>query len=181
MSADDESKGEGLPDTATKGGRKRAASNGAKGEEAQAKPDSKNGDEKPQEEKSLRRDEPDRVLARRAVEIAEAGGAGLGSSITAPQAKLVQERLGDKPIDRFKPATAAQLQAYAQSGKGTGRSDLPEEGLAKLREFCRETGSRRIWPRKVAALALACDELRTGRARPGTTRAKEPAAEAAQS
>lgn len=118
-------------------------------------------------------DDPMRVLARRAVEIAEAGGASLGSAITAPQAQLIKDRLGGNPSEKFAPATLAQLQAYAQGGRGEHRTDIPAEAVEKLRTFSRESGSRRIWPRKVAAMVLALDEQRTGRARPGTKKKAE--------
>lgn len=112
--------------------------------------------------------DPARALARRAVEIAEAQGSKLGSAITGPQAALIKERLGSKPNDKFAPATLQQLQEYAQGGRSRGRDDLPGEALQKLRDFCKATESRRIWPRKVAAMVLALDEQTTGRARPNT-------------
>lgn len=124
-------------------------------------------------------DDPMRVLARRAVEIAESGGADLGSAVTAPQAQLIKDRLGGDPVGKFKPATQSQLLAYAQGGRGSGRSDLPDESLTKLRDFCRQTGSRRIWPRKVAAVALAIHEEKSGRTIPGTKKEKEAAPAAA--
>jgi hypothetical protein len=112
--------------------------------------------------------DPMRVLAHRAVEIAEAGGAKLGSAITAPQAQLIAERLGSEPGKAFEPATLQQLQHYAQGGKGAGRDEIPGEALAKIRAFCKATESRRIWPRKVAAMVLALHEQQTGHVRPNT-------------
>lgn len=117
--------------------------------------------------------DPSRVLAHRAVEIAEAAGNKLGSAITAPQAKLIEDRIGPKPDEKFAPATMKQLQDYAQGGKGTGRDGIPGEALIKIRDFCKATESRRIWPRKVAALVLALEEKRTGHVRPNTKAKKE--------
>jgi hypothetical protein len=120
-------------------------------------------------------DDPVRVLARRAIEIAEAGGAPLGSSITAPQAQIIKDRLGPKPGEKFPPASLHQLQEYAQGGHGTHRDGVPPEAIEKIRAFCRATESRRIWPRKVAAMVLALEEQRTGHVRPNTKRkAPEP-------
>lgn len=122
-------------------------------------------------------DDPTRKLARRAVEIAEAKGATLGSAITGPQAELIKSRLGSDPTKTFAPATLQQLQDYAQGGKGAGRDGIDKEAIEKIRTFCRQAGSRRIWPRKVAAMVIAVEEERTGRTRPGTKAAasKEPA------
>lgn len=117
--------------------------------------------------------DPSRVLAHRAVEIAEAGGNKLGSAITAPQAKLIEDRIGSAPGEKFAPATLKQLQDYAQGGKGSGRDGIPGEALMKIRDFCKATESRRIWPRKVAAMVLALEEKRTGHVRPNTKAKKE--------
>jgi hypothetical protein len=130
-----------------------------------------NEKEKEKDEKAPERQvDPMRALAKRAVEIAEAAGASLGSAVTATQADMITNKIGSaEPGKRFAPATLAQLQGYAQGGRGAGRTDIPAEGVEKLRTFCRELGSRRIWPRKVAAVVLALEEQRTGRRRPGTT------------
>lgn len=137
---------------------------GAKPAEKGAKPiEKKESAPKRVDEKPPKKDEPMRVLARRAVQIAEAGGASMGSAVTAPQAEVVAKTLGKAPLAPFAPATVEQLLAYAQGGKGTGRTDMPDDAKAKLRDFCRDTGSRRIWPRKVAALALAIHEQQTGK------------------
>jgi hypothetical protein len=109
-------------------------------------------------------DDPMRVLARRAVEIAESAGAGIGSAVTAPQAALIKERLGGDPLGKFAPAKIEGMLAYAQGGRGTGRDQLDAEVIEKLRTFSRESGSRRIWPRKVAAMVVALEEQRQGTA-----------------
>ena len=134
--------------------------------------DAQNKGGEPREGRKM--DDPMRVLARRAVEIAESGGADLGSAVTAPQAQLIKDRLGGDPMGKFKPATQAQMLGYAQGGRGSGRSELPDEALSKLRDFCRQTGSRRIWPRKVAAVALALHEEKSGKTIPHTKKEAVP-------
>lgn len=185
-----EEKPEGkIPDTATRAGRKQGASDkgdtpkpaekaeSKPAEKAEKKPPADKGDTKatPKKEGDGRKmDDPMRVLARRSVEIAESGSSSLGSAVTAPQAELIKDRLGSDPLGKFKPATIGGLLAYAQGGRGSGRDQLDDEALTKLRDFCRQTGNRRIWPRKVAALVLALHEQSTGRAIPGTKAKSEP-------
>lgn len=177
-----------IPDTATRAGRKAEAKGESKGESKPVKAEAKSDDKPKEKEKKAgepregrKMDDPMRVLARRAVEIAESGSSSLGSAVTAPQASLIKDRLGSDPMAKFKPATIGGLLAYAQGGRGAGRDQLDEEALKKLRDFCRQTGNRRIWPRKVAALVLALHEQATGRAIPGAkAKTVEPTASTKQ-
>lgn len=91
-------------------------------------------------------------LAERATKIAEKRGKKLGSPITTGQAQRILDELDEFAGVLTESSPKAKLTAYAEGGK---ISDLPEETRTLLREFGKEHGDRRLWPRKVVALVLA--------------------------
>lgn len=91
-------------------------------------------------------------LAQKATKIAEKRGKKLGSPITNGQAARILAELDEFAGVLMESAPKAKLTAYAEGGK---ISELPDETRKLLREFGKEHGDRRLWPRKVVALVLA--------------------------
>lgn len=91
-------------------------------------------------------------LAKRATEIAEKAGTKLGSPITTGQARTVMDYYEELVPGLLGASPKTKLVAYVEGGK---ISELPDEARALMRDFSKEHGDRRLWPRKIVALALA--------------------------
>lgn len=95
---------------------------------------------------------PEGALALKAAALAGKRGNKIGSPITTGQARMVMDQ-GEELVPALLAASPrTKLVTYAEGGP---IKELPDEARKLLRDFGKEHGDRRLWPRKVVALALA--------------------------
>lgn len=91
----------------------------------------------------------------------------LGSRVTSKQANVVIDKLTNSIRKTLTDGKGTeQLRAYADTGERSYLSAEQSEALSNLVKACRESvgaessAARRFWPRKVAAVIVADEDVR---------------------